>query len=139
LATVALNWQEDSAVKIRKVIQRPLTRIVRLVFISLLTAHDVAFAVYVRFYSDGSDRTGFMGHACGALAGLLVGVFVLDNRRVRSWEPIVQWAALTLFGLLTAFAIVWNVAADTWTEGGFFPPQDKDPLGDEYCGMSDYY
>ncbi len=29
----------------------PLHRIVRLVFILLITVHDVAFAVYVRFYS----------------------------------------------------------------------------------------
>ncbi len=28
-------------------------------------------------------RTGFMGHLCGALAGLLVGVFILDNRCIQ--------------------------------------------------------
>ena len=35
------------------------------------------------------SRTGFTGHLCGAIAGLLVGVFVLENRRVRAWEKIV--------------------------------------------------
>ena len=47
-ATLALNWQEDSAVKIQKVILKPLTRIVRLVFIITLTLHDIGFAIYVR-------------------------------------------------------------------------------------------
>lgn len=122
-ATLALNWREDSAVKIRKVVHRPLTRVARLAFIGLLTAHDVAFAVWVRFFSDGADRTGFVGHLCGAIAGLLVGVFVLDNRRVRSWEPCVQWCSLGLFLALVAFAVVWNVGADYWTEGGYYPRQ----------------
>ena len=53
--------------------------IIRTTFIVLLTIHDVGFAVYVRFY-DPDNRTGFMGHLCGALAGLTVGLFLLDNR-----------------------------------------------------------
>jgi len=81
LATLALNWQEDSAIKIKKIIHRPLTRIVRILFISFLTIHDVALAIYFRVVLKEESRTGFMGHFCGALAGLLVGVFILDNRR----------------------------------------------------------
>ncbi len=83
LATVILNWREDGSVRIRKVIHSPLTRAVRLTFIVLLTLHDVAIAVYAHYFSDSPNRTGYMGHVCGALAGLLVGVFALQNRRVR--------------------------------------------------------
>lgn len=79
LATMTLNWREDNNLRIKKVVRKPLTKIIRIVFILLLTAHDVCFAVYVRFY-DPDNRTGFMGHLCGALAGLTVGLFVLDNR-----------------------------------------------------------
>ena len=68
--------------RIQKVVKRPITKIIRIIFISILTIHDVAFAVYVRFY-DPENRTGFMGHLCGAMAGLTVGLFVLDNRSVR--------------------------------------------------------
>ena len=63
-----------------QVIHKPITRIIRLVFIGVLTLHDVGYAIYVRIYEPGQNRTGFMGHLSGALAGLLVGVFVLDNR-----------------------------------------------------------
>ena len=142
LATLALNWREDSAVRIRKVIHRPLTRVARLAFILLLTAHDVAFAVYVRFFSDGHNRTGFMVHLCGALAGLLVGVFVLDNRRVRSWEPCVQWVSLAFFLALVAFGVFWNVFGDALTDpGDFFPNQDHRPYDDESgnCKHYDYF
>lgn len=38
LATLILNWKEDSAVKIKKVIHKPLTRMVRLIFIVFLTS-----------------------------------------------------------------------------------------------------
>ena len=81
LATLALNWQEDNAVKIKKVIHQPLTRIIRMIFIIFLTVHDLALAMYFRFYLKEESQTGFMGHFCGALAGLLVGIFILDNRR----------------------------------------------------------
>ena len=141
LATLALNWKEDSSVKIRKVVHQPLTRIVRLIFIGLLTVHDVALAIYVRCFSDGENRTGFMGHLCGALAGLLVGIFVLDNRRVRKWEPIVQWLALILFGLFVLFAILWNIFGNEWTGKQFYPPQDHRPYDDDSgnCKHYDYF
>ena len=35
-----------------------------------------------------------MGHFCGALAGLLVGVAVLDNRVVETWETWVEFIML---------------------------------------------
>ena len=81
LATLALNWQEDSAVRIKKVIHKPLIRIVRIIFISFLTVHDICLALYFRYFLQQESKTGFMGHFCGALAGLLIGVFILDNRR----------------------------------------------------------
>lgn len=122
LATMTLNWQEDSNLRIKKVVKRPITKIIRITFILLLTVHDVVFAIWVRF-NDPENRTGFMGHLCGALAGLTVGLFVLDNRKVRSWEPIVQWAALIFFLLALIFAVVWNVMANSWVPD-FYPELD---------------
>lgn len=122
LATLTLNWQEDSQIRIQKVVQKPITKLIRMAFIIILTIHDIAFAVYVRFY-DPNNRTGFMGHLCGALAGLTVGLFILDNRRVRSWEPVVQWLALFVFVVFTTFCTVWNFWGDDWSPG-FFPTAD---------------
>lgn len=65
-----------------------------------------------------------MGHVCGALAGLLVGIFVLDNRRVQRWEPAVQWTSLALFCLMIGFAVIWNIFGDQWVGGRHFPPPD---------------
>jgi len=123
LATMALNWQEDNQIRIKKVVKKPITKIIRLSFIIILTLHDVGYAIYVRFY-DPENRTGFMGHLCGALAGLTVGIFILDNRRVRSWEPLVQWSSLTIFILFMVTCLVWNMWGEQWSPG-FFPPKDE--------------
>ena len=117
LATMTLNWAEDSQIRIQKVVKKPITKMIRITFIGILTLHDICFAIYVRLY-DPENRTGFMGHLCGALAGLTVGLFVLDNRRVRRWEPVVQWLALGVFVAFVAFAVVWNIFGDSWSSGG---------------------
>eukprot|EP00092_Neocalanus_flemingeri_P002773 GFUD01002970.1.p1 GENE.GFUD01002970.1~~GFUD01002970.1.p1 ORF type:complete len:434 (-),score=114.84 GFUD01002970.1:63-1364(-) len=123
LATMALNWQEDGQIRIKKVVRKPITKIIRMAFIIILTLHDVGYAIYVRFY-DPENRTGFMGHLCGSLAGLTVGLFILDNRRVRGWEPVVQWVSLVIFIGFIAVCIVWNVWGQEWSPG-FFPPADE--------------
>jgi len=137
LATLALNWHEDSAVRIRKVVHKPLTRIIRLIFIITLTLHDIGFAIYVRYFTDGGNQTGFMGHLCGALAGLLVGLFILDNRRVSSWEPAVQWVAFSIYCAFVAFAIIWNFYANEWVPG--FYPEPNFERYDDKSGNCQHY
>ena len=62
-----------------------------------------------------------MGHLCGALGGLLVGIFILDNRRVSSWEPIVQWISFALYCAFIIFAVLWNVWGNEWSGSQFYP------------------
>ena len=103
LATMVLNWQEDSQIRIQKVVRKPITKVIRMIFITVLTVHDIGFAIYVRF-NDPNNRTGFMGHLCGALAGLTVGLFVLDNR----WVLVV--------GGVVVVVVVWRcgVVVEVW-------------------------
>ena len=108
--------------------KKPVTMIIRTAFILLLTLHDVGFAIYVRLY-DPDNRTGFMGHLCGALAGLTVGLFLLDNRRVRAWEPVIQWLALIIFIAGIVFSVVWNIMGNTWSPG-FYPALDTSDISD---------
>lgn len=41
-----------------------------------------------------------VAHFCGAVAGLLVGIGVLRNLKVRPWERKLWWCAVTLYFLL---------------------------------------
>jgi len=124
LATLLLNWKEDSSVRIKKVVHKPITRVIRIVFLSVLTLHDIGFAIYVRIY-DPENRTGFTGHLCGAIAGLLVGVFILENRRVQTWEKWVGGISFAVYLGLVIFAIVWNIFGNSWSTD-FFPSSDPD-------------
>ena len=47
-----------------------------------------------------SSSTSYAGHGFGALAGLLIGVFVLVNRKVEDWEVIFKWLAFGSYGIL---------------------------------------
>ena len=51
-----------------------------------------------------TNSTSYAGHAFGALAGLLIGVFVLVNRRVEDWEVIFKWIAFAAYGVVVSFA-----------------------------------
>ncbi len=94
--------------------------------------------MYVKYFSTGENRTGFMGHLSGAMAGLLVGIFVLDNRRVQRWEPVFQWISFGLFLVFVGFAVVWNCFANEWVEGGYYPPSDF-RLYDDESGNCKHY
>lgn len=79
-----------------------------------------------------------MGHACGAMAGLLVGVFILDNRRVRPWEAAIQYISLGLFIMFVLFTVVWNIFADSWFPEGYYPESDKEAY-DDASGNCQHY
>ena len=81
LSTMILNWKEDNAVKIQKTIHKPLVKIVRILFIGFLTVHDFSVAIYETVVLKQESQTGYVGHLSGAIAGVLIGIFVLDNRR----------------------------------------------------------
>ena len=76
-----MNWKEDNAVKIKKVIHRPVTKFIRIIFISLLTLHDFSIGIYEYYVKEVDSPTGYIGHLCGACAGVLVGLCVLQNRK----------------------------------------------------------
>jgi rhomboid-related protein 1/2/3 len=57
---------------------------------------DIGTSIY-RHLTDDNDRVGYMAHLCGALAGLLVGIGVLRNLKVRPWERKLWWFAVSLY------------------------------------------
>ena len=51
-----------------------------------------------------------MGHFCGALAGLLVGIAVLDNRVVETWEIWVDINSVTTIKVIFSkhYVRIWQ-------------------------------
>ncbi|TKR68033.1 hypothetical protein L596_024082 [Steinernema carpocapsae] len=74
----------------------------------VLISADTSLQVYQSLSKDGM-KVAYLAHAGGAIAGFLLGIVVLRNLQLKSWERIVWWVALTVFLLLTlvlAFLLV---------------------------------
>jgi len=95
LANVIFNWSE---------MEFPALRL--LAFL-LLAGIDTGIAVYYR-YIEVDTKVGYGAHAAGAVVGLLLGIVVLRNLRVKTWERVMWWFSLLLFLGLFLAAIVWN-------------------------------
>lgn len=69
---------------------------------------DVGFSIY-RHLTDVHDQVGYMAHLSGAVAGLLVGIGVLRNLKVRPWERKLWWCAVTLYFLLMGAGVCVHI------------------------------
>ena len=70
---------------------------------------------------EEASTTSYAGHAFGGLAGVLIGVFILQNRKVEDWELIIQWIVFAIFGLLLAVFILWHIVG---TNFDYFTPEE---------------
>lgn len=73
--------------------------IVQLFVFLIFCATDLGMSVY-RHITEVHDQVGYVAHLSGAVAGLLVGIGVLRNLKVRRWERILWWCAVTLYLIL---------------------------------------
>jgi len=125
VSTLVMNWNEDGAVykgrnKKSKSVSRsldPLIRAARLAFVITFTMFDVSYAIY-NYYSGVKTNTGYMGHLCGAVAGLLVGIVMLENRKVETWEVKLKIVSICVYLLLLLSTILWHLFG---TDTGYFP------------------
>ncbi|BES90219.1 Rhomboid family [Nesidiocoris tenuis] len=107
ISTIIMNWTEMKFA------------LYQLFVFGCLIIVDVGQALYGRYSGDpAASRIGYVAHFAGAVTGLLVGINVLRNLRVKRWENYVWWASLVLFSCLMLSAITINVAFPS-----YFPPQ----------------
>ncbi|QQP49324.1 Rhomboid-like protein [Caligus rogercresseyi] len=71
-------------------------------------AVDLGVAVYYRYWVHVETNTAYAAHLGGALIGLLLGIVILRNIRVRTWERVIWWMCLILVLGLFLVGIVWN-------------------------------
>lgn len=97
VATIIMNWQQ---------MEFALLQLCVFIFI---TVFDVGQAVYNRYVVEKEDRIGYVAHLAGAVAGLLVGINILRNLEVQTWEKFVWWTSIFIYTILMTFAILYNV------------------------------
>ncbi|KAK8733485.1 hypothetical protein OTU49_006322 [Cherax quadricarinatus] len=66
-------------------------------------------------------QTGHMAHLAGAVAGLLVGINMLRNLKLRRWERVCWWVSLFVYVTLILVGIILNA---TLPVPEFFPDND---------------
>ncbi|XP_012252365.1 rhomboid-related protein 3 isoform X1 [Athalia rosae] len=97
VATIIMNWS-----------QMEFAVLQLLVFV-VLAFVDVGQAVYNRYILEAKDQIGYVAHLAGAIAGLLVGINILRNLEVKTWEKFVWWASIVTYVILMTAAILWNI------------------------------
>lgn len=96
IATIIMNWSEMEYA------------LVQLFVFLIFCVTDVGFSIY-RHVTDVHDQVGYMAHLSGAVAGLLVGIGVLRNLKVRPWERKLWWCAVTLYFLLMGAGVCIHI------------------------------
>lgn len=97
IATILMNWSQMEFA------------VLQLFVFLVVTSVDVGQAVYNRYVLETKDQIGYVAHLAGAIAGLLVGINVLRNLEVQTWEKVVWWASVFTYTALMAAAILWNI------------------------------
>ncbi|XP_019875758.2 rhomboid-related protein 2 [Aethina tumida] len=102
VATIIMNWKEMSF---------PLAQLAVYLIVAVT---DVGTAIYNRYVLDLDMNIGYASHIAGALAGLLVGIYVLRNLNVHRHEQIICYVSMVVYALLMGTCIVWNLAWPTY-------------------------
>ena len=99
-------------------------RFLRLLLVILYAVIDTGWAIYRR-YNHNSEKSyqkiSVVAHLSGAVAGLLVGIIVLKNRKVHTWEIKLKILCIITYAIFIGGCILWNVMADSIMSEPFFP------------------
>lgn len=144
LATLVLNWHEDMVILQHRLrsstkqsaakLHGPIVRFLRLSIVLLYSAIDTGVAVVRR----SSHNISFTAHLSGAIAGLLVGIIVLKNRKVEKWEMKLKICCIVTFALFVGLCLLWNFIGDKVymaTQGINFFPYSKDYVSQANCTL----
>ncbi|OXU25961.1 rhomboid-related protein 3 isoform X2 [Nasonia vitripennis] len=105
VATIVMNWSQMEFA------------VLQLLVFLVVTSVDVGQAIYTRYVLETTNQIGYVAHLAGAIAGLLVGINILRNLEVQTWEKVVWWASFVTYTALMAAAILWNILYPS-----YFPP-----------------
>ncbi|XP_052899552.1 rhomboid-related protein 2 [Anopheles moucheti] len=95
ISTIIMNWKQMEYA------------IVQLFVFLVFCVTDLGVSIY-NSINDPFDKVGYIAHASGAVAGFLVGIGVLRNLKVESWERKLWWCAVTVYFLLMIAGIMYH-------------------------------
>lgn len=102
LSNIIMNWDY---------MKRPFA-IGRLVAVLTLIFADFGMALYRRygeFTDETANRTSYAAHLAGAVAGLTMGIAILNNFKRQKWEDILLKVSIAIFVVIVLVAIFFNI------------------------------
>ena len=119
LASLILNWKEDIIIirdrfrsnKMRSATNSSVYRLLRLLSVVIYSVCDITYAIYLRL-TDTSNNIGYLAHLAGGIAGIMVGLVVLKNRKSEAWEKAIKIVTLMITLGIMILALVWNIKGD---------------------------
>ena len=88
---------------------------------------DITWAIYRRYESNTDIQKGdvsYIAHMSGAIAGLLIGIIVLKNRKVHAWEIRLKILCIIIFALFVGGCAIWNIFGEKILETKYFQPSE---------------
>ena len=76
--------------------------------------------VFFQVYKGKEKHVSRAAHAFGAATGLLVGFFILKNRKVSNWSRKLQIGAKIIFGISVGILCIWHLAGGSGGENSWF-------------------
>lgn len=106
IASIILNWRQMDY------------QLAQLIIFMVLVCCDIGNAIYERHVQNIFGRVSYVAHLAGALAGLLMGINVVQNVKVTRKETIIWWISVVTYIVLMGVGIVWHIAGTN-----YFPTQ----------------
>jgi len=119
LASLILNWKEDIIIirdrfrsnKMRSATNSSVYRLLRLLSVVIYSVCDITYAIYLRF-TDTQNNIGYLAHLAGGIAGLMIGLIVLKNRKSEAWEKAIKIITFMVTLTIMILALAWNIKGD---------------------------
>ncbi|KAI6184335.1 Rhomboid protease [Aphelenchoides bicaudatus] len=94
ISNVVINWSEMQFNWIRAII------------LGIIVFADTGIAIYERYGKGVRNRTSYVAHIGGFIAGLLLGIVLLRNLRWKRWERVAWWICLVAYVLFMITCII---------------------------------
>ena len=109
IASVIVNWKEMNYqctewYWLRILYSTP----VRLTVLLILSFNETGMAIYRRYFEEEVTEVGISSHIGGMLAGLLLGIPILKNVNVLTWEKTLGYVTLAIYLSFVGFAMIFN-------------------------------
>ncbi|CAG9862276.1 unnamed protein product [Phyllotreta striolata] len=101
VGTIIMNWRD---------MDFPLCNL--LVFV-IIIALNIGMTIYNKYTLDTYENVAHSAHIGGAVAGLLVGIWILKNFTPTKKEMYIWWSALAVFIILLSIMVLMNIF---WTK-----------------------